>query len=109
MCHIWFVDDTHIFIGGLVGADKVGMEAREPYDGPDGEEAHHHLQHGDSMELRNKPRTASHAFLHLKQLRTAVQPKRLIWIQRGHNKCSWSSQNIDLYDYQYFPVVGSVS
>lgn len=38
---------TYIFIRRLVGADQVRVEAREPDDGPDGEEAYHGLQHGD--------------------------------------------------------------
>lgn len=37
---------TYVFIRGLVGAYQVGVETREPHDGPDGEEADHGLQHG---------------------------------------------------------------
>lgn len=37
---------TYVFIRGLVGADQVRVETREPHDGPDGEEADHGLQHG---------------------------------------------------------------
>ena len=44
---------THVFIGGLVGADQVGMEAREAHYGPDREETHHHLQHSDPVKSRN--------------------------------------------------------
>lgn len=36
---------TYVFIRGLVGAYQVGVETREPHDGPDGEEADHGLQH----------------------------------------------------------------
>lgn len=44
--------DTHIFIGGLIGADQVSMEAREAHYGPDREETHHHLQHSAAIMLR---------------------------------------------------------
>ena len=44
---------THIFIGGLVGADQVGEEPRQTHDGPDGEETHHHLQHSGTIKSRN--------------------------------------------------------
>lgn len=37
---------THILVGGLVGADQVGVEPRQTDDGPDREEAHHQLQNG---------------------------------------------------------------
>ena len=40
---------THILVGGLVGADQVGVEAWEANDGPDGEETHHHLQDGAEL------------------------------------------------------------
>lgn len=44
---------THILIGGLVGADQVGMEAWEAHYWPHREETHNHLQHSDSITLRN--------------------------------------------------------
>lgn len=43
---------THIFIGGLIGADQVGMEAWETHNGPDREEAHHHFQHSDTIKVK---------------------------------------------------------
>lgn len=43
---------THIFIGGLVGADQVGVKSWQTYDGPDGEKAHHHFQ--NSAHVKDK-------------------------------------------------------
>lgn len=37
---------THVLVGGLVGADQVRVEPRQPDNRPDGEETHHHLQDG---------------------------------------------------------------
>ena len=36
---------THVFVGGLVGGDQVGVEARQAQDGPDREETYHRLDH----------------------------------------------------------------
>ena len=44
---------TYVFIRRLVGADQVRVEARESHDGPDGEEAHHGLQHS-GLESRTR-------------------------------------------------------
>lgn len=41
---------TYVFICCLVGADQVCVEAREANDGPDGEEAHHSLQHSGRVK-----------------------------------------------------------
>lgn len=55
-CSVWcnaLCVHTHVFIGGLVGADQVGMEAWEAHDGPHREETHHHFQHSDTKKSRN--------------------------------------------------------
>lgn len=44
---------TYVLVGGLVGADKVGVKPRQTDDGPDGEETHHHLQDGADQESRS--------------------------------------------------------
>lgn len=50
---------THILIRRLVGADQVRVEPGEPDDGPDGEEAHHGLQHGDRESRKQTGRAGS--------------------------------------------------
>lgn len=56
---------THILVGGLVGADQVGMEAWEAHYGPDREETHHHLQYSDTKKLRKiRPCTVFNLCVH---------------------------------------------
>lgn len=44
---------TYVFIRRLVGADQVRVETREADNRPDGEEAHHGLQHS-GLESRSR-------------------------------------------------------
>lgn len=57
---------THIFVGGLVGADQVSMEAWEAYYRPDREETDHHFQHSDTVKSRNKQFLFREKYNHVK-------------------------------------------
>ena len=46
---------THVLVGGLIGADEVGVEARQAHNGPHREETHQHLQHSHSVKETRPP------------------------------------------------------